>query len=325
MADGDENGSNKKKSFGRGGSRGGRGGFFNRQGGSGGGQNFGAMIPKGDAISVGNSKEMEWRHFLSIPDMKDTSVQLKLKMAEKYLETKIPKAITESEKFKSFPLSYKDIINDKELQLRWPTLKHDLSHNSQKVLGIFGQAASAGRKKLLYPRLRKFTELPTPMENLKSSMVNRLLSVKGTVIRVANVMQMHTWVTFQCLKCDSYSSVEQKPKGKFTKPKSCPQDGCKSQTFTEMRTNPSTITVNSQMIRLQESSSSSGGRIPRSINCHLTRDLCDSVGVGDVVTVIAVAKVTTEADQSYNLYLDAVSILNASQVSFVLMCVNFFL
>ena len=80
-----------------------------------------------------------------------------------------------------------------------------------------------------------------------------------------------------------------------------------------MRSNASTLTINSQMIRLQESSSSCGGRIPRSVNCHLTRDLCDSVGVGDVINVIAVAKVTTEADQSYNLYLEAVSLLNGSQ------------
>ncbi len=48
------------------------------------------------------------------------------------------------------------------------------------------------------------------------------------------------------------------------------------------------------------------------MNCHLTRDLCDSVGVGDNVTIIAVAKVTTEQDQSYNLYLEALSVLNSS-------------
>ena len=82
-----------------------------------------------------------------------------------------------------------------------------------------------------------------------------------------------------------------------------------------MRTHVSTLTVNSQMIRLQENSGTSGGRIPRTVNCHLIRDLCDSVGVGDVISVIAVAKVTTEAesDNSYSLYLEPVSILNESQ------------
>ena len=63
------------------------------------------------------------------------------------------------------------------------------------------------------------------------------------------------------------------------RPRSCPQEGCRSQTFTEMRTHASTLTINSQMIRLQENSGNSGGRIPRTVNCHLIRDLCDSGGL----------------------------------------------
>lgn len=270
----------------------------------GGNSNF--STPKGEAVAVGNLKEMQWRHFLSVSDFSDIGIQSKIAIAKEYLEDKIAK----DDNAKAFPLKFSNAVTD--LKEKWPNLKDDLVNNAHKVLGIFGQGASQDKKKVLFPRLRSFNLKPTPMEHLKSSQVNRLLLIKGTVIRVANVMQMHTWLTFQCLKCENLCSVEQKPKGRYVKPQSCPTKGCRSQTFTEMRTNSATITINSQMIRLQENSQNSGGRVPRTVNCHLTRDLCDSVGVGDVVNVIAVAKVTTEQDQSYNLYLEAVSILNGA-------------
>ena len=72
------------------------------------------------------------------------------------------------------------------------------------------------------------------MERLKAEKLSRLLCVKGTVIRVANVTQLNTWLTYQCLKCDIMCSVEQAPKGLYIRPRSCPQEGCKSQTFTEV-------------------------------------------------------------------------------------------
>ena len=72
------------------------------------------------------------------------------------------------------------------------------------------------------------------MERLKAEKLSRLLCVKGTVIRVANVTQMNTWLTYECLKCESLCSVEQAPKGLFTRPNRCPQDGCRSQTFSEV-------------------------------------------------------------------------------------------
>lgn len=264
------------------------------------------MVPKGDAVLLTDPKEVTWRHFLAASDMKDASIKIKIGHAKKYLDAK---AATDTGN-KSFLIHCKDLLNDKELQVKWPTLKDELLENATKVLGIFGQAASEDKKKVLFPRLKAFPWKPTVMEDLKASQVNKLLCIKGTLIRVANVMQMNTWLTFQCLKCDSFCSVEQKPKGRFTRPKRCPAEGCQSQTFTEMRTHPMTMTVNSQMVRLQECANTSGGRVPRTVNCHLTRELCDSVGVGDVVSMIAVARVSTEMDGSYNLYLEAVSIIN---------------
>ena len=223
---------------------------------------------------------MEWRHFLSVKDFKDISIQSKIKFAQKFLEGKLPNKITnEAGLFHSFPMNYPDLINDKVMKENWPNLEEELAFNADQVLGIFAQAASFDKKKRFFPRLRDFPDKPTQMERLKAEKLSRLLCVKGTVIRVANVTQMNTWLTYQCLKCEMLCSVEQAPKGLYTRPRSCPQEGCRSQTFTEMRTHASTLTINSQMIRLQENSGNSGGRIPRTVNCHLIRDLCDSGGL----------------------------------------------
>ena len=262
---------NKFKKRGGGGSRGG-----GRGSGNGGGGKFNAT-PKGDPCPLSNPKDMEWRHFLSVKDFKDISIQSKIKFAQKFLEGKLPNKITnEAGLFHSFPMNYPDLINDKVMKEKWPNLEEELAFNADQVLGIFAQAASFDKKKRFFPRLRDFPDNPTQMERLKAEKLSRLLCVKGTVIRVANVTQMNTWLTYQCLKCEMLCSVEQAPKGLYTRPRCCPQEGCRSQTFTEMRTHASTLTINSQMIRLQENSGNSGGRIPRTVNCHLIRDLCDS-------------------------------------------------
>ena len=57
---------------------------------------------------------MEWRHFLSVKDFKDISIQSKIKFAQKFLEDKLPNKITnEAGLFHSFPMNYPDLINDK--------------------------------------------------------------------------------------------------------------------------------------------------------------------------------------------------------------------
>ena len=196
---------------------------FKKKGGGGGGfkfkkpnngSNFNA-VPKGDAIPLSSAREIEWRHFLSVKDFKDISIQSKIKLAEKFLQDKLPnKTSNETGIFHSFPINYPDLINDKILTEKWPNLEEELAFNADRVLGIFAQAASFDKKKRYLPRLRNFPEKPTPMERLKAEKLGRLLCVKGTVIRVANVTQMNSWLTYQCLKCDMLCSVEQAPKGK---------------------------------------------------------------------------------------------------------------
>lgn len=42
------------------------------------------------------------------------------------------------------------------------------------------------------------------------------------------------------------------------------------------------------------------GRIPRTVECHLTSDLCDSCVPGDTVTVAGIVRVTNDGTHSQN-------------------------
>ena len=86
-------------------------------------------------------EEIEWRHFLSVKDFKDISVQTKIKNAQKFLEDKLPNKLSnEAGLFHSFPLNYPDLINNKFLKEKWPNLEEDLAFHADQVLGIFAQA-----------------------------------------------------------------------------------------------------------------------------------------------------------------------------------------
>ena len=284
-------------------SGGGRGKFFAKPSNGGGG----GQIPKGDAILLqGNSDH--WRHYLGVQEYKDVTTKLKIQAAKRFLSQH---KIRMNQQNNHFLLDYKTLLTDQELKTSWPDIGKELETKCNKVMGIFGLAAE--EKQVVKARLTGLKHA-TPLKDLKSQDVGRTVMVKGSVIRVENISQMCTWLTFKCENCDALCGVEQRSKGRFVRPNKCPSDGCRSQTFTANRSNPSTITVNRQFIRLQESEGShqGGGRVPRSMDCLLTRELCDSVNVGDVVSLTAIVKVSTETDQLFNLYLEAVSVKNGS-------------
>ena len=139
----------------------------------------------------------------------------------------------------------------------------------------------------------------TRMKHLRANMYEKLVTLSGTVIRVSAVRPLCTWLTFECCKCKSLISVEQ-PLGVFSQPKQCNSSKgkpCRSFYFTPLRSHRHTINVDWQLIRLQETLHTEKGRIPRTIECFLTADLCDNAIPGDVVNVTGVlmTKVATDS------------------------------
>ncbi|KAJ6923018.1 DNA helicase MCM8 [Populus alba x Populus x berolinensis] len=172
-------------------------------------------------------------------------------------------------------------------------------------------------------RLHNYPESMIALKNLKAAYIDKLVSVRGSVVKVSNVRPLVVQMNFDCAKC-KYSILRIFPDGKFSPPSVCSLNGCKSRTFIPIRSSAKAIDF--QKIKLQEllrSEDHEEGRVPRTVECELTEDLVDACIPGDVVTVTGIIKtfnscLDTGGGKSknknqgfYYLYLEVVSIKNS--------------
>ncbi|KAI4791060.1 hypothetical protein KUCAC02_034237, partial [Chaenocephalus aceratus] len=159
----------------------------------------------------------------------------------------------------------------------------------------------------------------TALRTLRASVFGRLVCVRGTVVRVSNIRPLCTRMAFSCLGCSRTLSLPLQH-GKYATPTKCIQPDCRSRSFLPSRSSPLTHTVDWQIIKVQElmgGEQRETGRIPRTVECHLNSDLCDSCVPGDTVTVTGIVRVTNDGSSRGNkdqcmflLYLDATSVSN---------------
>ncbi|KAK8940615.1 hypothetical protein KSP39_PZI010553 [Platanthera zijinensis] len=176
-------------------------------------------------------------------------------------------------------------------------------------------------------RLYNHPDSAITLKNLKSASIGKLVSVRGTVVKVSTVRPLVTQMDFTCAKCGDITT-RVFPDGKFSPTVSCSIHGCRSRTFTPIRSSAKTIDF--QKIRIQEIlkyGTHEVGRVPRTVECELTEDLVDSCIPGDVVTVTGITKVInnyvdigggrskTKNQGLYYLYLEAVSVRNSRSPS----------
>lgn len=69
---------------------------------------------------------------------------------------------------------------------------------------------------------------------LSIHLTDRLVSVRGTVIKVSTVKPLVIEMSFACTKCGT-NITRDFPDGKFSPPPICEMHGCKSRTFTPIR------------------------------------------------------------------------------------------
>ncbi|XP_038903979.1 probable DNA helicase MCM8 isoform X2 [Benincasa hispida] len=176
-------------------------------------------------------------------------------------------------------------------------------------------------------RLHNYSESMLALKNLKAAYIDKLVSVRGTVVKVSTVKPLVVQMSFDCAKCKS-NITRIFPDGKFSPPSFCELDGCKSKTFNPIRSTAEAIDF--QKIRLQELTKPDDheeGRVPRTVECELTEDLVDACIPGDVVTVTGIIRVInnymdigggkskSKNQGFYYLYLEAVSIKNSKSQS----------
>lgn len=171
-------------------------------------------------------------------------------------------------------------------------------------------------------RLHNYPESVIALKNLKAVYIDRLVSVRGTVVKVSTVKPLVIQMSFSCGKCGA-NITRNFPDGKFSPPPACVMQGCKSRFFNPIRSTARSIDF--QKIRLQEllkSEHHEEGRVPRTVECELTEDLVDACIPGDVVTITGIIRVInnymdigggkskSKNQGIYYLYLEAVSIKN---------------
>ncbi|XP_067466792.1 DNA helicase MCM8 isoform X2 [Thunnus thynnus] len=270
----------------------------------------------------------------------------KIKVFEKYFTSKIHLYDKdEIERQGSVLVDYADLIGDKRVREALPELTTELKEQPEIILSCLGvaihqvltvdlekQAAELQGEELpvatpiiniphISARLYNYEPL-TPLRMLRASVYGLLVCVRGTVVRVSNIRPQCTRLAFRCMTCSNTLSLALQH-GKYAAPTKCGQPDCRGRSFVPCRSSPLTQTVDWQIIKVQElmgGEQREAGRIPRTVECHLTSDLCDSCVPGDTVTVTGIVRVTNDSNQgSYRgnkdqcmflLYLDATSVSN---------------
>ncbi|KAF1375446.1 hypothetical protein PFLUV_G00220250 [Perca fluviatilis] len=248
----------------------------------------------------------------------------------------------EIERQGSVLVDYADLTGDKTVREALPDLTTELKEQPEVILNCLGvaihqvltidlekQAAELQEEELpvatpiiniphISARLYNYEPL-TALRTLRASVFGRLVCVRGTVVRVSNIRPLCTRMAFRCLGCMHTQSLPLQH-GKYATPTKCIQPDCRSRTFAPSRNSPFTHTVDWQIIKVQElmgGEQRETGRIPRTVECQLTSDLCDSCVPGDTVTVTGIVRVTSDGSSRGNkdqcmflLYLEAISVSN---------------
>ncbi|KAK8395977.1 hypothetical protein O3P69_005220 [Scylla paramamosain] len=276
---------------------------------------------------------------------------------EKYLKQNYHKCLrSELEERRAFSVDLKELLSDEDVKTAMPELPNLVLNSPEDVINCLGLAmhqllteeieaelkaeaeevlggATDGTDRAALEALVPDTQLPriharltnhskvTKLGALKSSHYGKLVSVRGTVVRVSPVKPLCTVLAFSCLGCGGMQGVGQ-PEGRYLVPSSCAATpGCRSRSFVPERSHRLTHTVDWQTFTMQEIISDDpreGGRIPRTVDCEAKEDLVDSCVPGDLVTVTGVVKVSqsqegrgSKGDKCmFLLYIDASSVTN---------------
>ena len=279
------------------------------------------------SLSPSSCPYTEWRRYLPTTVYTDDCPELShIRAARNYISRQEDLLDRDQlEETKQFYLDVTALLEDDQLGLEWPALEDMVRTKTEVVCGVFGLAMhhlltlsdiGPASVPLVRARLENYDNL-VALSNLRSNYFQRLVVVQGNVVKVGPLTVLNTWLAWQCVQCRQEVVVRQ-PGGKFQAPTRCPQ-GCRNQkNFIPLRQSRSTLTVNRQVVRLQEVLEEEGGRVPRTVECELLEDLVDTCTPGDHVKITGVLKTSdvknkkqSRKNQSqFLLFVSAVGVSN---------------
>lgn len=252
----------------------------------------------------------------------------------------------EIERKGSILVDFKELTKDDEITDLIPDIENALRDTPEKTLACMGLAihqvltkdlerhaaelqaqeglSNDGETMVNVPHIfaRVYNYEPlTHLKNVRANCYGKYISIRGTVVRVGNIKPLCTKMAFRCAACGEIQSIPL-PDGKYNLPTKCPVSACRGKSFAPLRSSPLTVTVDWQLIKIQELMSDAqreAGRIPRTIECELVHDLVDSCVPGDTVTITGIVKVSNTEEGSRNkndkcmflLYIEANSVSNS--------------
>eukprot|EP00826_Nyctotherus_ovalis_P044214 TRINITY_DN4763_c0_g1_i11.p1 TRINITY_DN4763_c0_g1~~TRINITY_DN4763_c0_g1_i11.p1 ORF type:complete len:685 (+),score=179.22 TRINITY_DN4763_c0_g1_i11:80-2134(+) len=154
------------------------------------------------------------------------------------------------------------------------------------------------------------------MESLKSSLIGRLITVTGSVLRVSTINVLVHSMEFACLCCKTRSRVYF-ANGKYKPVLVCSNTACSSKDVVPDRFSSHTSFF--QRIRLQEIDSElkavAAGKMPKTVECELRDDLVDSCVSGDIVEVSGILNPELSCDDKrskglFSSYLEVNSLVH---------------
>lgn len=161
-----------------------------------------------------------------------------------------------------------------------------------------------------------------PMMNVKTSLVGKLVTVKGHVVKARPKRLSAVCGDFQCLKCRS-TIPHPFIKARYSAPTKCSNPQCRSRSFSLLRS--SVRYIDAQEIRLQEAqeeNTAAAGRTPRQMEVEFTHDdMVDKCRPGDIVQIAAIVSAVNTAEgqrrakesTTYKLYLEGHSVSTTSE------------
>ncbi|XP_066964761.1 DNA helicase MCM8-like [Macrobrachium rosenbergii] len=268
------------------------------------------------------------RHTMQRPEIEERrsySVNLKVFLEDEPLKDKISDL---SELINNSPARMISCLGLALHQLLTKEIENELKEEAKEVLAGSGEEVNEATLNAAVPE----TSLPvihtrlvnlmkiTQLKNLKAKYYGKLVSIKGTVVRVSSIKPLCTRLAFTCLSCSQVQALIL-IEGRYAMPTSCPVQNCRSRSFAPDRSHKLTETVDWQSFRIQEIISDDqreGGRVPRTVECEVREDLVDSCVPGDMITVTGIVKVSQLQEGSKNnrdkcmfsLYVYASSVTN---------------
>ncbi|XP_013135323.1 PREDICTED: DNA helicase MCM8-like [Papilio polytes] len=225
---------------------------------------------------------------------------------------------------RSVPLDMQMMLEDTDFNTNWPSFQNDLFEMPENTLHLLEYCLHENLKCESKIKVRILNHQPViPIANLKVNYFGKLVTIKGTVIRVGSVGLICTSMAFECTSCHNIQVVIQ-PQGIFTAPNFC--QSCQSgHKFDTLQSSPFTNTTDWQVAKIQEIQSQSvSGTIPRSVEIELQGDLVGTACPGDVLSVTGIVQVRGEskggedgrrAARLLQLYLEAVSVHSQRNLS----------